>query len=130
MTVKEIVDKTTMDDVIDVVSEMNISTFFEDFQILMNVYDELKNSTEDKKKFSLAFINGSNKFPSVVKVNSKGRCEVLVTPLKKIANCEIFDKTETLSEVEMLALLMLHFVALREAELPQEFLLKRFNTGF
>lgn len=130
MTVKEIVDKTTMNDVIDVVAKMSISIFFEDFPVFIDVYNELKNSTEDKKKFSLAFFNGPDKFPSVVKVSPNGRREVLVTTPKKIAICDIFDKTETLSEVEMLTFLMLHFVALREAESPQEFLLKRFNTGF
>lgn len=130
MTVKEIVDKTTMNDVIDVVAKMSISIFYEDFPVFIDVYNEFKNSTEDKKKFSLTFFDGPYDFPYVMKVFPKGRREALVTTPKAIANCDIFDKTGKLSEVEMLTFLMLHFVALREAESPQEFLLKRFNTGF
>lgn len=109
---------------------MNISIFFEDFKFFMDVYDELKNSTESKRKFSLAFFNGSYDFPYVMKVFPKGRCEALVATPKAIANCDVFDKTGKLSKLDMITYLILHFVALRQVEAPHDFLLKRFNVNF
>ena len=128
MTVKEIIEKTTINDVMDEVSRMNICTFYEDFKLFMEVYDDLKNSTERKRKFSLVFFNGPYDFPHAMKVSSNGRRQILVANAKSVANCDILDKTGKLSELEMLTYLIFHLVALLQAETPYDFLAKRHNV--
>lgn len=125
MTVKEIIEQTTTTDLLYGIQKANITLFYEEFKLFMDVYEELKNSDKAKPKFSLAFFDGPFGFPHVLKVHSNGRRDILVPSAMFIANCDILDKTEKLSEIDMLTYLILHFVALLNMEKPYEFLARR-----
>ena len=122
MTIKNLLNTYSMDEILEFIDSQDYTMYFDELIMFKQVYDIFKESSGNQREESIAFLRASNGKPLAVMVDKNKEYNYLVARIPSIVNCEIRDTEETMSDIEMLSYVILHYVALELREKPSVFL--------
>ena len=122
MTIKNLLNTYSMDEILEFIDSQGYTMYFDELIMFKRVYDIFKDSSGNQREESIAFLRVSNGKPLAVMVDKKEEYCHLVARIPSIVNCQISDTESTMSDIEMLSYVILHYVALESGEIPYNFL--------
>lgn len=117
MTIKEIINTYTFDDITKTLLELDCMLNFEDLIMFRTIHEILSMSSGIKRNESIAFTRIGNQ-PFVVMKDENKNTKPLIAIISSIVNFEIYDEEGILSDSEMLVYLILHYIALENGKTP------------